>query len=77
VEHNPVQGFDVEVFAMAARVSKRGVGFANEVGSQLAADWVQEAWSDEPACYGCQDWWQEEKDQQDSDDSTADGHGHN
>jgi len=59
VEHDAVGGADVEVCAVAAGVGEGGVGFADEVGSKFAADGVEEARSDQPACDACQDWREE------------------
>jgi len=71
VKQDAVGSADVEVFAVAAAVGEAGVGFADEVWSELAADGMEEAGGDQPACDACQDGGQEEQDQQDTDEAAA------
>src|SRR5271169_3912638 len=61
VEQDAIGGADVEVFAMAAGVGEGGVGFADEVWGELAADGVEEAGGYKPPSDTRQDGRQEEK----------------
>ena len=42
-EEDAIGSADIEVFAVAAAVGEGGVGFADEVGSDLATDGMEEA----------------------------------
>jgi hypothetical protein len=66
-QKDAVGGADIEVFAVTAAVGEGGVGFADEVGGEFAADGMEEVGGDEPASNACQDGRQEEKDQEDAD----------
>jgi hypothetical protein len=52
-ERGTVGSADVEIFAMAAGVSEGGIGFADEVGGELAAYGMEEVGGDEPASDDC------------------------
>jgi hypothetical protein len=70
-EEDFVGSANVEVVAVAAAVGKGGVGFADEVWCEFAADGMEEPGCDEPACDACQDGRQEEQDQQDTEEAAA------
>jgi hypothetical protein len=46
LELDAIGGPNIEVFAMAAAVGEGGVGFADQVRREFAADGMEEAWGD-------------------------------
>jgi hypothetical protein len=63
----------VEILARRSGDGEGGVGFANEVWSQLAANGVEERWAGEPSAYGGQERREEQQNQGDANQAAAHG----
>ena len=68
-----IRGADGEVFAVAAGDGERGVGFADEIRREFAADGMKVGRRDEPARDSCEERRQEQQDQRDADQSSTHG----
>ena len=68
-----IRGFHVEVFAGCAGGGEGGVGFADKIGRQLAADGMKEGRSSEPSGNGGQERREEQQNQSDANQAAAHG----
>src|SRR6266571_3337979 len=69
-EEDAVRGTDIEVLAVGVRQGERGIGFANEIGRQFAADRMKVRRRDQPARDRRKERRQEQEDQRDADQSS-------
>src|SRR6266436_8086264 len=70
-EHYAVGSANVEVLAMPAGDGEGGVRFADEAGSQFAADGVEVGGADQPAGQSRQERREEQKDESNADQAAA------
>jgi hypothetical protein len=75
-EENAVRSADVELFAMGICGGEGGVCFADQIGSEFAADGSEETWSEEPAAHGGENGRYEEQDECDADQAITHGRPH-
>jgi hypothetical protein len=52
---------NIEIFPVAASMDKRGVGLANQIGSERAANWVKKSRSGKPAGNSSEERQEEQK----------------
>ena len=69
-EQDAIRGAHVEFLAVGMREGERGVGFADEVGRQFAADGMKVRRRDQPARHRREERWQEQQDQRDAKQSS-------